>query len=111
MKTRSPNKTTRFLAFVRDNHERQTDSQLIAFTSWIKPVIEKNLHAGLPQLVLYIQQHNPSEEIKKGFVKWCMIYQQDPSSMLTKNLKENPQGLLEFISAVFWSVPDEDNKG
>ncbi|ASS47989.1 MAG: hypothetical protein A3D31_01140 [Candidatus Fluviicola riflensis] len=89
----------RFLTFVKDNYERQTDPDFHAFEQWIfkSAIGRNNTHAGVPQIILFVKLHNPSPQVKKGFAKWCVAYFHEPENMLPNTLKNDLQRLVNML--------------
>ena len=90
----------RFLSFVKDNHERHNDPDFQAFSKWFLAslIAKKNPHAGMPQIFLFIANHQLSSEVRKGFVKWCVAYFHEPKNMLPIQFKNDLPKLIEFVT-------------
>ncbi len=90
----------RFLTFVKDNYERQTDPDFHAFKQWIfKSVIGRtNTHAGVPQIRFFMSGHDLPPEVRKGFVKWCVAYFHEPNNMLVTPFKNDLPKLIAFVT-------------
>ncbi len=67
----------RFLTYIKQNYKKQTDKDLIAFATWFlkSKMAKNNPHAGITQIILYIDSKKHSPEVLKGFYQWKKMFE------------------------------------
>ncbi len=88
----------RFFTFLKQYISQSRDEDISTFYQWIENsgYIQKNPHAGIVQISLFVKLKEHTDEVWVGFVKTCLAYQkQNPESLpLQFRKKEN---LLAFL--------------
>jgi len=94
----------RFYTFLKGFAKASSDDDVIAFNGWIQTSEhpKKLPHAGLPQILLFLQCHPTSKQVKDGFVKVCLAYQKEPKNMLSLDFRDSTEKTLEFINHIYY---------
>lgn len=66
----------RFLTFIKQSPE-PSDPELAAFKKWYlaSKMGKQNPHAGVAQITVFVDVHQPPEAVIIGFYKWIDAYQ------------------------------------